>query len=571
MLRRCELVFLGLLIVAVCGSGLPAAAKSRDIPERERREPPDIPEGELRTINCPERKPAPKGNDPKEKDPKRNEPKAKDPKGKDSKEKDPEAKDPKAKDREAKNTKEKDREAKDPKGKGNPKDTVACPEPMPPPSSSSPGFHPLDQRMVGNMAEVGYGPVPGCSQEVHDLYVTLGPDGKPYRTWHALWHPKVHGQLVRWMPTWEEVSAGKYDPECYFAHEHGQPPLALAEPRSGAPLPAFGYGAVVDGRPQIEPHPGFKVFTYLAGGRSGWRTNAAFKLNPDWDMEVMIHQGSPSLHLPEAPVSTRVTQRFHELSFWTRDGEGRVTHVIKISDTGTASFRGYSEGGGRVIATAKEPLEEVWAFEGGVGDVFNLTFPAAILNPMNHFVVVGAAPPTDLTSVTSANFASSSNRFGGWSIDTLDSLGCFGGSPAPTQCATWPFGDHRVSPDGFLGTVRSLAGMSFNWNNTTGQEMFCTDARGTIHNVGPCPEGNPRLLLQLVAPIVLSRGATGPDQSWTNVITTDHDEYRAFPVMTDDPDQPWGPGKAGRCKPADSPKSYSDCLPRIPQDFMLGN
>jgi hypothetical protein len=518
---RRNLVILGLLIIAVCGSGLPAEAKPHGIPQGDKTEPPDIPEGELRVTGCPEKKPAPKG--------------------------------------------------KDSKVKKKPKEMVPCPEPIPPPTGSSAGFHPLDQRMIGNTTEVGYGPVPGCSQEVHDLYAVLGPDGKPYRTWHALWHPKVNGRLLRRMPSWPEMWAGRYDPECYFAHEHGQPPLALAAPGSGAPLPAFGYGAVVEGRAQIEPHPGFKVFTYLAGGRTGWRAPAAFTLNPDWDMEVMIHQGAPSLHLPGSPVSTRVTQRFHELSFWTRDRQGRVTHVVKMSDTGAASFRGYSEDGGRVIATAKEPLDEVWAFEARIGDVFNLTFPAAILNPMNHFVVDGAAPPTDLTSVTSADFASSSDRFGGHDIDALDSLGCLGGSPAPAQCDPWPFGDHRIPPHGFVGTVRTLAGMSFSWTNTTGQELFCTDARGTIYSVGACPEGNPRLLLQLVAPIVLSRDASGPDQSWTNVITTVQDDDRAFPVMTDDPNEPWGPGKPGRCRPAEGATASSGCMPRIPQDLLLGN
>lgn len=67
----------------------------------------------------------------------------------------------------------------------------------------------LDQRMVGNPSRVGPGGVPGCSQEIHDLYVTTGPDGLPYRTWHALWHPRVRGELLRQMPTWKELRATK--------------------------------------------------------------------------------------------------------------------------------------------------------------------------------------------------------------------------------------------------------------------------------------------------------------------------------------------------------------------------
>jgi len=461
-------------------------------------------------------------------------------------------------------------ECDEPEGEHKPKEKPkGCP-PQTPPTSGA-GFHPLDQRMIGDATKIGRGGVSGCSQEVHDLYVTTGPDGQTYRTWHALWHPKVKGKLVRWRPTLDEILSGKDDPECYFAHEHGQPPVALANPRSGAPLPAFGYAAAVEravnpARTQIEPHPGFKVFTYLSGGRTGWRVKSRFRLNPDWDMEIMIHQGAPSLHLPENPhISTRVTQRFHEFSFWTSDGRGAVTHVIKMSNTGTAAFRGYSENGGRIIATAKEPLDEVWKFEGRVGDMFNVTFPAAILNPLNHFV---GAPPPDLGGITNDHFDSSSETFGGLDVEALDVLDCME-HPDAARCQPVPFGSARAPVDGFMATVRTLDGIAFTWNNTTRQELFCTDTYGNAPQPGRCPLDRAGGLLQRVARIVLSRSAADPAQQWANVLTTDQDETVAFPVITDDPSRPWGTGERGKCKPRVG--KSNDCRPRIPQDFLLGN
>lgn len=73
-----------------------------------------------------------------------------------------------------------------------------------------------------------------CPAWVHDQYVTTGPDGKTYPTWHPQIDP------VYW---------------CYFHHEHGSDP----SPHK----PAFGYaGAQMD---MSEPHPGFKVYKFASG------------------------------------------------------------------------------------------------------------------------------------------------------------------------------------------------------------------------------------------------------------------------------------------------------------------
>src|SRR4051794_40576652 len=73
-----------------------------------------------------------------------------------------------------------------------------------------------------------------CPAWVHDRYVTTGPDGRLYPTWH----PPI-------------------DPEfgCLFGHEHGADPRSS---RADPSLPAFGYAAALMG--MQEPHQGFKVF-----------------------------------------------------------------------------------------------------------------------------------------------------------------------------------------------------------------------------------------------------------------------------------------------------------------------
>lgn len=70
-----------------------------------------------------------------------------------------------------------------------------------------------------------------CPAWVHDQYVTTGPDGQTYRTWHPQIDP------VFW---------------CYFHHEHGSDP----SPHK----PVFGYTAARMG--MEEGHEGFKVYTF---------------------------------------------------------------------------------------------------------------------------------------------------------------------------------------------------------------------------------------------------------------------------------------------------------------------
>lgn len=90
--------------------------------------------------------------------------------------------------------------------------TLTCPAAEPPPPTS------------------GY-----CSEEIHNRYTAVGPDGRSYPTWHP-----------------PQDASG-----CFFDHEHGSDPRKYAGfAQSGMPL--FGYTAAQHG--MEEPHKGFKVF-----------------------------------------------------------------------------------------------------------------------------------------------------------------------------------------------------------------------------------------------------------------------------------------------------------------------
>ncbi|MES4792641.1 MAG: hypothetical protein C4321_06300, partial [Chloroflexota bacterium] len=93
---------------------------------------------------------------------------------------------------------------------------------------------------------------------VHDRYVTTGPDGKTYPTWH----PPVDPQYG-----------------CLFGHEHGADPRTS---KADNTLPAFGYAAAQLG--MTEPHAGFKVFVINAGDEFEGRRSTA-------DYRIVFHHG----------------------------------------------------------------------------------------------------------------------------------------------------------------------------------------------------------------------------------------------------------------------------------------
>src|SRR5581483_11444908 len=148
-------------------------------------------------------------------------------------------------------------------------------------------------------------PVAGqpCPSWVHDQYVTTGPDGKLYPTWH----PPIDPQYG-----------------CSFGHEHGDDPRTS---NANNTMPAFGYigGLIGDN----EPHTGFKVFVV----NNGDPTNPN-GTRPQGDYRVVFHQGTSGV--------ARYSTEFHSMDYdyIARDGSGREAHVMGMVDTGLTSQDG---------------------------------------------------------------------------------------------------------------------------------------------------------------------------------------------------------------------------------------
>lgn len=93
---------------------------------------------------------------------------------------------------------------------------------------------------------------PLCSQALHDSYVTTGPDGLTYPTWH---------------PAIDPVSG------CSFGHEHGSNPASF----DATYRPAYGYTSHTAGF--TEPHFGFKTYVFSDYNGHMWMITHHFGTN----------------------------------------------------------------------------------------------------------------------------------------------------------------------------------------------------------------------------------------------------------------------------------------------------
>ncbi len=150
-----------------------------------------------------------------------------------------------------------------------------------------------------------------CPDWIHNLWVTTGPDGKTYPTWH----PPVD-------PTYG----------CYFTHEHGADPRQFVGFASTG-MPAFGYtgnmaaladpGAATDPhhgtliQNTAEPHEGFKV--YVANDDLNGRA---------W--MIVFHMGSRN--------PRRAFVQFHavDIFMYTQSGQ-KLVEVRRMADFGYGS------------------------------------------------------------------------------------------------------------------------------------------------------------------------------------------------------------------------------------------
>ena len=135
-----------------------------------------------------------------------------------------------------------------------------------------------------------------CPTWVHDRYVTQGPDGKLYPTWH----PPVDKQYG-----------------CTFGHDHGDDPTG-APALQGRTVP-FGYVGLSMG--EVEAHSGFKIYRW---------DNVQSSYGPSHNgssLLIMIHQGSSS--------DNAFTQPFHEIHFhYVNPNDGRVVHIQMMAPFG---------------------------------------------------------------------------------------------------------------------------------------------------------------------------------------------------------------------------------------------
>jgi hypothetical protein len=154
-------------------------------------------------------------------------------------------------------------------------------------------------------------PVAGqlCPAWVHDRYVTTGPDGKLYPTWH----PPVDPQYG-----------------CYFGHEHGDDPRTSVL-FNEVGMPPFGYVNAVEGQ-RTEDHVGHKVFVINDDTRGG-------------SLLVKLHQGT---HSPDAFVNN-----LHELQYHYHNLDGRRLDIMILAAFGKSGEirTGCGANGGQVVQT----------------------------------------------------------------------------------------------------------------------------------------------------------------------------------------------------------------------------
>jgi len=154
------------------------------------------------------------------------------------------------------------------------------------------------------------GPNDTCTEEIHNRYAVVGPDGKLYPTWHPPTDPAFG---------------------CTFGHEHGRDPAGSALFGDVGAIP-FGYAneQLETWDPtgiRNEDHVGHKIewqndIELRFGGQVGQQL---FALR--CDVLTKLHQGT---HSKDA-----FTNNLHELAYHIRCDDGTRMHVTLLSAIGT--------------------------------------------------------------------------------------------------------------------------------------------------------------------------------------------------------------------------------------------
>lgn len=218
-----------------------------------------------------------------------------------------------------------------------------------------------------------------CPAAVHDRYVTTGPDGKLYRTWHP--------QTV---PLDANNPSG---PTCTFAHEHGDDP-ATAKIYAG-PVP-FDYIAAQAG--MDEPHSGFKCFVHNAG-----------TVNDEGTVDLVnsyycFHMGTGG--------AARFSTRFHSLDFHSQTASGSVMNVQGLSDVGNVGTICDNPRQSRTVmglGCLVDSPYEIWSADLAINNQGNTVAnavistavfdPITVMNPANITQLIYAWDPLAMSQV----------------------------------------------------------------------------------------------------------------------------------------------------------------------------
>jgi hypothetical protein len=147
-----------------------------------------------------------------------------------------------------------------------------------------------------------------CTQEQHDAYAVVGPDGKLYPTWHP---PTGPGG-------------------CSFGHEHGRDPHGskLYDDAGGLPFGVANEALAISdpANPRDEDHVGHKV-EWENGVDLQFSGAGSAIFTGKCDVLTKLHQGT---HSKDA-----FTNNLHELVYHIKCSDGTEMHVTMLTAIGT--------------------------------------------------------------------------------------------------------------------------------------------------------------------------------------------------------------------------------------------
>lgn len=223
-----------------------------------------------------------------------------------------------------------------------------------------------------------------CPPAIHDQYVTTGPDGKTYPTWHPPIDPGTG---------------------CFFDHDHGDDPRTSL---ANSSMPAFGYVAGLSG--MAEPHNGFKVFVANKGSRND---EGRIALN---STRIVAHMGTGGV--------ARFDQQSHSFQFDLVADDGHYVHVQGMADTGLAGSicdrdRNLQDNnpnndiGRSVMIPPGQGCDvtspyEIWLFKFNVGNKLTVLASVGVFDPIT------VMNPADHTVLLYSSDVFGTQYFGGW-------------------------------------------------------------------------------------------------------------------------------------------------------------